>query len=115
MDKKILEFYNKRHLEPHKLIEKGASRGLSRHRIEAAMEHCYHKIMREGKQIPDIQIAWYVFNVAKDADATIYEQDNDLLEKAKQDIHKDENLTKFLLLFIIIEHLGYLAMRLLYG
>lgn len=68
MKHEIIEWYSKRHYEPHKMF---SVLGYPREQIEAAMEHCYNKIVNEGKIIHDIDIARYVKNVCKDVDVSI--------------------------------------------
>jgi len=79
MQQEIIEWFSIRHLEPHKLISKGHKRGISKANTEAAMEHCYNKIIH-GKRVPDIDIARYVWNVARDIDGTEYAKQNKSLE-----------------------------------
>jgi len=88
MKKEILDWYAGKSLEIHKQVELGAVFNLSQHQIEAAMEHCYKKIVHERKPVPDNQIAWYVRNVAKDIDVSGVVEEHALIEKAK-DLKKE--------------------------
>lgn len=83
MKKEILEWYAQKSLEIHKQVELGMVFGLTKHQIEAAMERCYVKIVEEGKQIPDNQIAWYVRNVAKNIDTTTILKEHEAIEDVK--------------------------------
>lgn len=83
MKKEILDWYAERYQEAHKQIENGLIFGLSKRQIEAAMEHCYNKIVNEGKPIPDNEIAWYIRNIAKDIDTSGIEEEHRLIENAK--------------------------------
>jgi len=83
MQKHIIEYYNKRQIEPFKLIQKGKRQGLSERRIKAAMKHCYYKIIDEQKKIPDIELARYVFNTARDFMAKDFEKELITIEESK--------------------------------
>ena len=65
MKKDIRLWYSSKHYQPKKLIQIGKSKGINPRKIKVAMTHCYNKIMA-GKKVHDIDIAKYVFNVAKD-------------------------------------------------
>jgi len=71
MDQKIIDWYSERHFQLHKMVHAGMARGLERSQIESAMVHCWKKI-QDGKLIHDIDLARYVFNVAKIIDDSIY-------------------------------------------
>ena len=73
MKKEIIDWYSERHFHPHKVIKVGRKHGRTEEQVLAAMEHCYHKI-QDGKNIPAIDIARYIFNVAKDVDCSEYEK-----------------------------------------
>jgi len=73
MKKEIIDWYSERYYQPQKVINAGKRYGLSQAQIEAAMVYCYYKIM-SGKKVSDIDVARYVFNVAKDVDASAYEK-----------------------------------------
>lgn len=80
MKEEILKWYVEKRFEPNKVIQVGVTRhGLTKAQIEASMEHCWDKIVNQGKNIPHLEIARYVFNVAKDIDSKKYEEANDLL------------------------------------
>lgn len=71
MKQEIIDWYSERHYQPHKLFN---AWGYSQAQVEVAMEHCYNKIVNEGKQISDIDVARYVKNVCKDVDVAVHEQ-----------------------------------------
>ena len=71
MKKEIIDWYSERHYEPHKMFSVGTSWGYTREQVEAAMEHCYNKIVNEGKVIHNIDVARYVKNVCKDVDVSV--------------------------------------------
>ena len=96
MKKEAFEWYAKRDLEAHKQIEQGAKFGLSKDQVISAMEHCYNKIVNEGKKVPDNQISWYVRNVAKDIDPTSILSDHERIEKAENETEKQKQLFKSL-------------------
>jgi len=73
MKQKIIDWYSERHYHPQKVIKVGRKHGRSKAQVMAAMEHCYHKI-QAGKDIPAIDIARYIFNVARDIDCSEYEK-----------------------------------------
>ncbi len=78
MKKEIVGWYSDRHYQPHKMISAFSSRhDFSQAQIEAAMIHCYNKIVNEGKLILDVDVARYVRNVCKDVDTE--ERDRDLM------------------------------------
>jgi hypothetical protein len=80
MDAKAISFFSNRNLHPHKLVTRGSSLGYSDNQILSAMDHCYRKIS-DGKTVHDIDLARYVFNVAKDG---ICENFNHLLNTENQ-------------------------------
>lgn len=88
MKKNVIEFFNKRFLQPYKVVQKGKLQGLVEKKIRAAMIHCYYKIKDEDKVIPDIELARYVFNVARDATAADYEKEILALEEYMADARK---------------------------
>ena len=73
MKQEIIDWYSERHFHPQKVIKVGRKHGRSKAQVMAAMEHCYHKI-QAGKDIPNIDIARYIFGVAKDIDCSEYEK-----------------------------------------
>jgi len=86
MKKEIIDWYSERYYPPQKVISIGIKRhSLSRKKIEAAMEHCYNKI-NEGKPVEDIDIARYVFKVAKKTDCSKYEKEAEV-EVKKQGLY----------------------------
>jgi ribosomal protein L23 len=87
MKKEVLEWYQEKRFNPTKLIQIGLRRhGLTKYQIEAAMEHCYDKIVKQEKAIPQLEIGRYTFNVAKDMDSKkVY---NDLIRKEKRKIRR---------------------------
>lgn len=86
MKKKIIDWYSERHYPPKKVINIGIKRhSLSRKKVEAAMGHCYNKI-QEGKPVEDIDIARYIFNVAKKTDCSKYEKEAEV-EVKKQGLY----------------------------
>jgi hypothetical protein len=93
----VLSWYKEKRFEPSKVIQVGINRhGLTKSQIEAALEHCYDKIL-EGKKIPDLEIARYVFNVAKEIDAKKYEQSNALLVHFEKKWKERERKFKWML------------------
>jgi len=88
MKKEIFDWYEERYLPVHRQITLGQKFGLSKFHVEAAMVHCYNKIVNEDKKIPGCQIAWYIRNVAKNIDTSGIEEDHRLIENAKADIAK---------------------------
>jgi len=86
MEKEIIDWYTKRHYPPYKVITIGVGRlDLTKKKVEAAMVHCYHKI-QDGKPIEDINIARYVFNVARNTDCSKYEKEAEV-EVKKQGLY----------------------------
>ena len=84
MDQKIIDWYSERHFQLHKMVQVGFQRGLTRPQVESAMVHCWKKI-QDGKPIQDIDIAKYVFNVAKVVDATIYKKRLEIIVDLEQE------------------------------
>jgi len=90
MNQEIIDWYSERHYQPQKVINVGIKHGLTRPQVEAAMVHCYHKIVGELKQIQDIDVARYVFNIAKDVDASKYAKRLELLKDTEAKIQRIE-------------------------
>ena len=65
MNNEIVKWYSERHYPPRRVINRGRRRRIPAYYIREAMKHCYQKI-QDGKEISDIEIGRYVFNVAKD-------------------------------------------------
>ncbi len=80
MKQEIIDFYNQNNMPPYKVIEKGMQSGIVRHRMETAMEHCFNKIMFEGKAISPIDLFRYTLNVAQDLKENDFIFDNNLAE-----------------------------------
>jgi len=91
MKQKIFEWYVERHYNPHKMHAAAYKWGFTQAQVEAAMEHCYNKIVNEGKKVLDIDVARYVKNVCKEVDTTVKDAElkelyksNDKWKKGKQ-------------------------------
>lgn len=90
MKKEIIDWYSNNHYHPDKVVRVGIERfGLSEPKVLAAMEHCYHKI-HNGKKIPMIDVARYVFNVSKNINASDYKEKLKLIEYAEDKISSAE-------------------------
>lgn len=86
MKKEIIDWYSDNHYNPYKLVRIGENRlGLSEPKVLAAMEHCYYKI-HNGKKVQMIDVARYVFNVARDIKSEDYEKKIDFLKNAENEI-----------------------------
>ena len=85
MREEVTKYFNDRHLELYKLVNRGAKYNLPEHIIIDAMIHCYGKIM-SGKEIPDIELARYVFNVAKEIIGGKFESTEDYITRLKRKI-----------------------------
>ncbi len=83
MDKEIVKWYTERHYQPHKMIQAGKRWGFNQAQVEAAMSHCYYKIVHEGKQILDVDVARYVRNVAKEIEVEIRTEELKVLYESK--------------------------------
>lgn len=88
MRKYIVKFYNERHFQPYKLVRRGASQGIDEKKIKTAMVHCYNKVTKEKKNVPDIELAKYVLNVARDNMAIGYEKEILTSEEDKHEARK---------------------------
>lgn len=87
MKKHIIRWYNERHFQPYKVIKRGKELGLSERKVKAAMVHCYNRI-KSGKQVPDIEVAKYIFNVARDNIAVEYEKELLTADEYKAEAYK---------------------------
>ena len=85
MNQEIIDWYSDRHYQPHKMFAVGKTRDHSQAKIETSMVHCYDKII-SGKRISDIDVARYVFNIAKNVDASKYEERLRVLLDAENEI-----------------------------
>ena len=80
MKQEIIDWYSERHYQPYKMFN---AWGYSQAQVEVAMEHCYNKIVKEGKQILDCDVARYVKNVCKDTDVTVRTQELKVLYESQ--------------------------------
>ena len=111
MKREIYDWYAKRHYPYHRLIKIGVEKQkLTKLQLEAAMLHCYLRI-QEGKQVQDIELARYVFNVARDIDVTEYGAQYDQLYQAEQTGIKFKKLFIGSFIYILVSHLTYFLHR----
>lgn len=92
MKKEMVDWYSERHYQPHKLIVKGIKNGFPQHMTEAAMIHCYNKIVFEKKKILDIDVARYIKNVCRDVDTRQREIELQLLYDSKDRLDRYKNV-----------------------
>ncbi len=83
MTPETIKWYSDRHYQPHKMIQIGERWGFTQAQIEAAMSHCYYKIVHEGKQIFDHDVARYVKNICKDVDVETRSKELQILYESK--------------------------------
>lgn len=83
MKKEVIQWYSKRHYQPHKMIVAGERWGYDQAQVEASMIHCYGKIVNKGKPVFDIDVARYVRNVCKDVDTAERDQELYVLYESK--------------------------------
>lgn len=83
MKQEIIDWYSERHYQPHKMIQAGKRWGFNQTQVEAAMSHCYYKIVNEKKQILDVDVARYVRNVAKEIEVEIRTEELQILYESK--------------------------------
>ena len=93
MNKEIIQWYSERYYQPHKMLKKGIEWGYTQSQIESAMIHCHHKIVNEGKQIFDYDVARYVKNVCRDVDVSIRGKELQILYESKDRLDRYKSAT----------------------
>ena len=85
MKQEIIDWYSERHYQPYKMFNAWS---YSQAQVEVAMEHCYNKIVNEGKHILDSDVARYVKNVCKDTDVTVRVQELKVLYESQDKLQE---------------------------
>lgn len=93
MTPEIVKWYSERDYQPHKMLQAGKRWGFNQPQIESAMIHCHHKIVNEGKQVFDHDVARYVKNVCKDVEVEVRTKELQILYESKDRLDRYKSAT----------------------